>query len=83
MKFCFDALHSSVFGKFGELVWETKYAFVYMSTIRLLTQGFGFENKGTEALSFMKLMGVFSGSQQVSALRGVCGISGVKRVVCR
>ena len=27
-----------------------------------------------------KLMGVFSGSKQVSALRGVCGSDGVKRV---
>ena len=30
-----------------------------------------------------KFMGVFSGSRQVNALRGVCGINGVKRVVCR
>ena len=30
-----------------------------------------------------KFMGVFSGSRQVNALRGVCGGDGVKRVVCR
>ena len=30
-----------------------------------------------------KFMGVFSGSRQVNALRGVCETGGVKRVVCR
>ena len=30
-----------------------------------------------------KFMGVFSGSRQVNALRGVCASNGVKRVVCR
>ena len=46
------------------------------------SQGFGFENKGTEALSFRQVYGCFfSGSRQVNALRGVCGINGVKRVV--
>ena len=30
-----------------------------------------------------KFMGVFSGSRQVNALRGVCGSNGGKRVVCR
>ena len=30
-----------------------------------------------------KFMGVYSGSRQDNALRGVCGIYGVKRVVCR
>ena len=29
-----------------------------------------------------KFIGVFSGLRQVSALRGVCGGDGVKRVVC-
>ena len=52
----------------------------------MVTQGFGFENKGREALSFsqvFKFMGVFfSGSRQVNALRGVCGSDVVKRVVC-
>ena len=47
-------------------------------------QGYGFENKGTEALSFRQIYGCFfSGSRQVNALRGVCGSDGVKRVVCR
>ena len=49
---------------------------------RIDPQGFGFENKGTEALSFRQFMGVFSGSRQVNALRGVYGSDGVKRVVC-
>ena len=50
----------------------------------LKTQGFGFENKETEALSVRQDYGCFfSGSPQVNALRGVCGGDGVKRVVCR
>ena len=46
-------------------------------------QGFSFENKGTEALSFRQVYRYFLGSLQVNALRGVCGSDGVKRVVCR
>ena len=30
-----------------------------------------------------KFMGVFSGSRQVNALRGVCGSDGVKKVIWR
>ena len=46
-------------------------------------QGFGAENKGTEALSFRQVYGCFFSLPTSRRIKGVCGNDGVKRVVCR
>ena len=48
-----------------------------------IPRGLGLKIKAQRLFPSDKFMGVFSGSRQVNALRGVCGSDGVKRVVCR